>query len=352
MSKELPNNQKQNEEVDLIVFFNLIGNAINKVIDFFKGILKTIFSSIIYALKALFKSWKIVLGILFVAAVIGYAVEKSRPTIYSTEMLVEPYFNSKYQLVTNINYFNALIANEEKETLKQIFNVNDDVISEVKGFAIEPGPESENDRLLQYEEFINQLDSVRAQEYSFEQFLENRSVYAGKYFLIKASAYKSNVFKDLEEGILSSFTNDYTSKEMKRRDTLIEIKKQNLLDQLIQVDSLKQFYIDVVRTEANNKKQNVTLGEFTITSNENSKTREFDLLKEEQRIRNEIKMLEEEKIEQDVIFEVISSFQRVGNASSSWLEKYSIIFPVLAFLLLILFFISKKVITFTLNYEE
>ena len=27
MSKELPNNQKQNEEVDLIVFFNLIGNA-------------------------------------------------------------------------------------------------------------------------------------------------------------------------------------------------------------------------------------------------------------------------------------------------------------------------------------
>ena len=32
MSKELPNNQKQNEEVDLIVFFNLIGNAISKVL--------------------------------------------------------------------------------------------------------------------------------------------------------------------------------------------------------------------------------------------------------------------------------------------------------------------------------
>ncbi|WP_370226883.1 hypothetical protein [Mesoflavibacter sp.] len=352
MSKELPNNQKQNEEVDLIVFFNLIGNAINKVIDFFKGILKTIFSSIIYALKTLFKSWKIVLGVLLIAAIVGYALEKSRPTIYTTEMLVEPYFNSKYQLVTNINYFNALISNNEKETLKEIFKVGDDVINEVRSFEIEPGPETENDKLLQYEEFISKLDSVRAQDYSYEEFLENRSVYAGRYFLIKANAYKSDIFKDLEGGILNSFTNDYTNKEMKRRDTLIEIQKQNLYDQLKQVDSLKQFYIDVVRAEADNKKQNVRLGEFSITSNESSKTREFDLLKEEQKIRNEIKKLEEEKIEQDVIFEVISSFQRVGNASSSWLEKYSIIFPVLAFILLIIFFIAKKVIIFTLNYED
>ena len=352
MSKELPNNQKQNEEVDLIVFFNLIGNAINKVLDFFKGIFKTLFSAIIYALKTLFKSWKIVLGLLVVAAGIGYAVEKSRPTIYSTEMLVEPYFNSKYQLVTNINYFNALIANKEKETLKQIFKVNDDVIDEVKGFAIEPGPESENDRLLQYEEFINQLDSVRAQEYSYEQFLENRSVYAGKYFLIKASAYKSNVFKDLEEGILSSFTNDYTDKEMKRRDELLEIEKENLEEQLKQVKELQKVYINVLEKESDNKKSNVTLGELSISTKDKQTTKEFELLQEEQKIRNSIQKIETEKIEQDVVFELISSFQRVGNVSFSWFEKYSVIFPVLAFLLLILFFVAKKIIIFTLNYEE
>lgn len=350
--KENSYEKRHSEEVDLIVFFNLIGKAISKVLGFFKGIFNTIFSSIIYALKILFKSWKLVLGILIISFILGFAIEKSKPTVYSTEMLVEPYFNSKYQLFTNINYFNALLASKEKETLKEIFNVNDDVIKEVKGFEIEPGPESENDKLLQYEEFINQLDSISAQDYSYEEFLENRSVYAGRYFLIKAKAYKSNIFKDLEEGILSSFTNDYTSKEMKRRDTLIEIQKQNLLDQLEQVDSLKQFYLDVVKTEASTKKQNVSLGEFTISSNDNSKTREFDLLKEEQRIRNEIKKLEEEKIEQDVIFELISSFQRVGNTTKSWKESYSIIFPVFAFLLLILFFVAKKVITFILNYEE
>lgn len=352
MSKELPNNQKQNEEVDLIVFFNLIGNAIGKVLEFFKGILKAIFSSIIYSLKTLFKSWKIVLGVLFIAAIIGFTIEKSKPTIYSTEMLVEPYFNSKYQLVTNINYFNALIANNEKETLKSIFKVNDDIINEVVGFDIEPGPESENDRLLQYEEFIRRLDSVRAQEYTYEQFLENRSVYAGKYFLIKANAYKSNVFKDLEDGILSSFTNDYTNKEMRRRDTLIEIQKQNLMDQLKQVDSLQKVYIKVIENSSERSNSAFKVGEISITSKDKQTTREYELLQEEQRIRNEIKKLEEEKIEQDVIYEVISSFQRVGNTSSSWLEKYSIIFPFIAFVLLVLFFVVKKIVTFTLNYEE
>ena len=97
---------------------------------------------------------------MLIAAIVGYALEKSRPTIYSTEMLVEPYFNSKYQLVTNIIFFNALISNNEKETLKELFCVGDDVINEVRSFEIEPGPETENDKLLQYEEFISKLDSV------------------------------------------------------------------------------------------------------------------------------------------------------------------------------------------------
>ena len=352
MSKELPNNQKQNEEVDLIVLLNLVGKAFNKFFNFIKVIFKSIFSVIVLSLKFLLQKWKVILGVIFIAAIAGYALERSKPTIYSTEMLVEPYFNSKYQLVTNINYFNALIASQETETLKSIFDVKEDIIKELVGFQIEPGPESENDRLLHYEEFIRQLDSVRAQEYTYEQFLENRSVYAGKYFLIKANAYKSDVFKDLEEGILSSFTNDYTNKEIKRRDELIKIEKKNLEEQLEQVKELQKVCINVLEKESDNKKSNVTLGELSISTKDKQTTKEFELLQEEQKLRNQIKKLEEEKIEQDVIYEVISSFQRVGNASSSWLEKYSIIFPFIAFVLLVLFFVAKKIVTFTLNYEE
>lgn len=352
MSKELPSKPSNNEEVDLIVFFNLIGNAISKVFNFFAGILKAIFSAIIYALKALFKSWKIVLGVMLLAAVLGYALEKTKPTVYSTSMLIEPFYNSKYQLVTNINYFNALIDSKDKEALKKIFKVDDATINQVEGFEIEPGPETENDKLLQYEDFISKLDSVRAQNYSLEEFLDNRSVYSGKYFLIKAYALKADIFKDLEDGIISSFTNDYSKKAIKTRDTLLLVQKQNLEEQLQQVRELQKIYIDVIEKVSDSKTTSFKVGDISISGSDKQKTREYELLQEEQRIRNELKKLEEQKIQEDVVFEIISSFQQVGNATSSWKQKYSLIFPVLAFGLLILFFVAKKVINFTLNYED
>ncbi|RAJ17891.1 GumC domain-containing protein [Olleya aquimaris] len=352
MSKELPSKPSSNEEVDLIVFFNLIGAAITKVLNFFYKIIKRFFSALMYALKALFKNWKIVLGIMFLAAIVGYGLEKIKPNTYSTSMLVEPYFNSKYQLVNNIDYFNALIKNEDKESLKSIFKVNDEILDKIIAFEIEPGPETENDRLLQYEDFISKLDSVRAQQYSYEDFIENRSVYSGRYFLIKAYASKPNIFKDLEEGILSSFVNNYSNKAMKRRDELLKVQKENLEEQLRQVKELQKVYIDVIEKESDNKQNSLKVGDISISGSDKQNTKEYELLREEQRIRNELKQLEEKKIEEDVIFEVISSFQEVGNVSRTWKDRYMIIFPLLSFVLLVLYFIAKKVITFTLNYED
>lgn len=352
MSKELPSKPNNNEEVDLIVFFNLIGNTLTKVFNFFAGIIKTVFSAVISALRVLFKSWKIVAGIMILAAIFGYLLEKNKTSVYTSNMLVEPYFNSKYQLVTNINYFNALIANNDRQTLKEIFKVKDSVVEAINGFQIEPGPETENDRILQYESFRSKLDSLRALDFSYEEFLENRSAYSGRYFLIKAFSSKPDIFKELEYGVLTSFTNDYSNREKIRRDTLIEIQRVNLVNQLKSIDSLQRIYINVIEKESDSKKSNVSLGEISISSNDKQVTREYELFKEEQRIRNELKQLEAQKVNQDVVYEVISSFQRVGNVTSSWKQKYSFIFPVLAFVLLVLFFVAKKVITFTLNYED
>lgn len=348
-NKEIKSN---NEEVDLVVFFNLIGNTFNKLLNNIFRIFKYIFSVLIFTLRFFINRWKIILGIVLLAAVIGYALEKTKPTAFQAEMLVEPYFNSKFQLVNNINYFNALIANGETLSLQKIFKIDKETVNAINGFSIEPGPETENDKLLQYEKFIAQLDSVRAQEYSYEDFISNRSEYAGKFFLIKAYASRANVFKDLEDGILSSFVNNYSNKAMKRRDDLINIQKENLEDQLQQVKDLQNIYINVIERESNNKEKSFKIGDISISGSDGQKTREYELLQEEQRIRNELKKLEEQKIEEDVVFEVISSFQEVGNISSHWKEKYSIIFPIASLVLLILFFMIRKIIVFTLKYEE
>jgi hypothetical protein len=52
-----------------------------------------------------------------------------------------------------------------------------------------------------------------------------------------------------------------------------------------------------------------------------------------------------------VFFDVISGFQIIGNKTSELRKKYSLIFPVLAFALLVIVYFSRKTVKFVLNYE-
>ena len=67
--------------------------------------------------------------------------------------------------------------------------------------------------------------------------------------------------------------------------------------------------------------------------------------------REALKALDEQKVEEDVFFDVISSFQEVGNKDSEWYEMYLIIFPILTFIILCLGYFLKKSVLFVKNYE-
>ena len=354
----MSNNKKEsndaNEEVDLIVFFNLIGRALKKVVEFLIAILKAAFSVIIYTLKVIVNSWKIIVAVVIIAFVLGYALERTRPITYSSEMLVEPYFDSKYQLVTNIKYFNALIASKDHEALDEIFNSDSSTldVKDLKGFKVEPGPETENDKILQYQNFSRRLDSVRKEDVDFEQYIENRSIYSGNLFLITAYSNKRDIFKKLEGGVLSAFTNQFSEEEFTKKEQLREVQKQNLLTQLQEIDSLKTFYLRVREQESKKNSKQLSLGSIPLSSDSKSTTREFELLEKENEIRDELNALEEQKIEQDKVFDVISSFQRVGNQNITIYDRYSLIFPAIGFVLLCIFYLIKRVVIYVKNYEE
>ena len=355
MSQELPPNKNTNEEVDLIIFFNLIGNTLTKVFNFIASIFKTVFSIIIHTFKVFINSWKIILGVLLIAAVAGYALEKNKPASYESDMLVEPHFGSKYQLVTNIKYFNALIEEKDYDALKDIFIGNDSTnlnVENIVGFKVEPGPETENDRILQYQGFMQRLDSVRKEEMTFEDYIENRSIYSGNIYLITAYSKQKDIFKKLEKGVFSAFLNEFSAEEFEKKEQLRELQKQNLLTQLKEIDSLKSFYIKVRTDESQTTSKQITLGDISLSNDSRSTTREYELLGKENNIRDQLKSLEEQKIEKSKLYDVISSFQGVGEVKSSLLDRYTLIFPVLAFILLCLFYLVKRVVIYSNNYED
>src|SRR5690606_7742689 len=200
MSQDLQEPKKQsnaNEEIDLIVLFNMIGNAFARFFNFIGSIFKAIFSVIVYALKAIIIHFKIIAVVILIAGILGYIADQFKPTIYSSKMVVKPYFDSKYQLITNINYYNALIEEKDTNTLSEIFDVDEESAKQIKNFDIELGPETENDKIIQYDRFLASLDSIRAQDVAFDDFVDNRSIYSGDLYEISIESEKKDIFKSL-----------------------------------------------------------------------------------------------------------------------------------------------------------
>ena len=347
-----PQQPNTNDEVDLIQLFRIIGKGFNRIFNFIGSILNSLFSIIIYALKPFVIYFKIIIISLVVAGILGYTLDMIKPKIYSSRILVKPYFDSKYQLVSTINYYNALIADENYQSLSNIFELSETEVQKITGFEINMGPETENDRIIEFNNFLKGLDSTRASSVTYEDFVENRSIYSGNLFEIEVFSLQKNIFSKLENGIGNSFMNKYSEKKMKKRDSLIAIQKETLKLQLEEVGALQEVYIRVLEEESKSTSTEINLGGEGLSLNKDkTQTKEFELLNKEIQLRNELKSLDEKKVEEDVFFDVIASFQEVGTSEVEWYKRYTIVLPVLVFILLCFVYLTKKVVPFIKNYE-
>ncbi|MBU2938044.1 hypothetical protein KO494_00700 [Lacinutrix sp. C3R15] len=340
------------DEIDLGQLFNVIGSLFDRFTNFIKSIFKGILSFIVSILRVVIKNFKIILITVLVSGILGYVIEKIKPATYGSSMLVKPYFDSKFQLVTNIDYFNALIGNKDYTTLSNIFHLDQESVKQIKKFEIAPGPETENDRIIQYDKFIKSIDSIRAADIEFEDFVENRSIYSGDFYEINVESYKKDIFSSLEKGLNSSFTNEYSLKKMKKRDSLIIIQKENILASIQELDSLQQIYVNVLNEEAKSGSGNINFDGGYPLKQEKSNTKEYELLNQQLKLRTELRVLEEKKIEEDVFFDTISSFQKIGTKSDKISEKYSLIFPILAVIFLLILHITVTIVKFVNAYGK
>lgn len=351
MSENLPKNNSP-EDIDLVIIFNLIGKAINNFFKFILTILKFLFSNFIYALKPIINNIKIIVIALVIAAGIGYGLEKTKQDVYSSRMIVRPYFDSKYQLVTNINYYNALLEDKDYDKLEEIFGVSEEDAKQILSFEINPGPETENYKLLLYDKFVKTIDSVNAQKLDYEDFIENRSIYNGDVFEIEVMSFKKDIFRSLENGLNSTFANTYSVKKMQKRDSLIALQKQRIINSLKEVDSLKKVYINVITTESKSDEASPLVTKDGVSLiQERTNTREFDLLEKQITLRQELSNLEAKLVEEDVFFDTISSFQDVGTKYIEFTSKYTLVFPILILSLFVLGYLALKFFKFVKDYE-
>jgi len=350
MSENLPKNQ-QNEEIDLIVLIRLFSRGFARLFNKIEGFLKKIFSGLIYLLKPVVKNIKIIAIILFSSAVLGFITEKYSEPVYTSDMLVRPYFDSKYQLLNNVNYFNALIGSRNLKELSLIFEIDTTTASNLLGFEMAIGPETQNDLLMQYDNYIKSIDSTLASDVSYEEFIENRDILAGNIFSIIAKSSEYDIFPSLERGFVKTFENEYSRKKKRVRDSTILVRKSYYNRQLTRVDSLQRVYLNILQKESDKEQLSIGSNSLFPVTQERTTTREYELFQEELNLRKALRTLDEKLIEESDFYDLLSGFEEVGTVEIDIFKIYSIVFPLVIFTLMILAFVFLRIFYFIINYE-
>ncbi|WP_179337509.1 hypothetical protein [Winogradskyella ludwigii] len=349
MSEKLPQ-QPQNEEVDLGQLFSAIGKLFDRLFAFIGRVLKGIFVAIIYILKPIVNNFKLIMIALVSAFVIGFIAEKYNKVVYSSEMIVIPHFDSKYQLMTDIKYFNSLIGTGKNKILADIFEIDSIRATELVGFEIDKGPENQNDLLSEYNDFMKTIDTLLVRV-SYDEFIDNRHILSASVFAIKAKASTNDIFSNLEKGFYKTFENNFSKRKKALRDSILRNEVTTVNTEIVKIDSLQRIYLEVLRNESRNGNLSIGSGGLIPITQERSVTREYDLFEKEMKLRNTLLNINEVLIESSDYYEILSGFEDIGPKEIKYTDRYSLIFPVVTLALLLLVSLLIKAFKFIKNYE-
>ncbi|NLR93079.1 hypothetical protein [Flammeovirga agarivorans] len=112
-------NQKNNDEIDLIELFSLIGDKIKQ---FFTGIGQAFVNLLIYFYKKVYQ-WKLVIGIaVIIGGVVGFLMKDSSQYYSSTATVNSPYLKG-VDFITEIDELNSLCTQDGRVLLSKQLNV-------------------------------------------------------------------------------------------------------------------------------------------------------------------------------------------------------------------------------------
>jgi len=342
---------KNSDEIDIGIIFNAIVNLIRKLFSSVKSIIMFFYSSLISTLKTVFENYKIILPALLIASIIGGVKNHLTSDIYSSKMLVRTYYNTKYQVVNNINYYNTLIASNKIDKLNEIFPISKEDLQSLKRFEIKAGLESKNEQLKYYNEYLSKIDSSIASIISFEDFIKNRNLLSSNLFEICLYSSKEDVFKNLEVGLKRSFVNQFANNERIKRDSIMGIQKQNILTQIDEINKLKTTYLSVLEEDVKSTNVKMNFGDFPLTK-EKTQTKEFELLNKEIELRDKLCDLEAQKVKYNDFIEILSSFQETGSIHATLNTNYMLFYPLCCFIGLIILYVFIRFVKYVNSYGE
>lgn len=346
----MSNTPKNNEEeVDLGSLFVIIGRGFTNFFNFIGRIFKGLFDFLIQIL--LFVKTNIIkIGIgALIGALVGLTLEFKGEDKFESSLQVQPNFDSARQLYNNIGYYNDLVKQENFDLLSKTFTISLEEASSLKKFEIYPIV-NENDILSAYDELIKEVDTATVKSYSYSKFKNMFTGYDYKIHNIRVVATQSDIFKRLDNKIISSIIdNEYFNK-------LKSINKENLhrtdsllRKDLVQADSLHYVYKKVLLEEA---KKNTSGTNIDLGGNGKKTSKELALFETSRELNEELEEISEAISEKSEIINVISNFQPVGHKVTEIRKNKAFQYAIVGSIIVVLGLLLLQLNSFLDRYKK
>lgn len=311
-----PNNS---EEVDLGQLFKLIGNAFDRLFNFISSIFKNIFLAFVWAIL-LIKKRIIILALATISGlIIGALSKKTVAPKYESSVTVVQNYPTGENLYNSVGYYNDLLKQKDYETLRIVLNLDLERTKSILSFDVEPVV-SENEKLLAFNEYVKQLDSLAATKIEYEDFLVNNEDHTHKYQQIRIESSERNSFKSVFENIVSSINkNSFFINEQRKDIVELTQTKEALMVALEKSEALQDTYKRVLEQglDADETSKTSEIGITFEGSSEVEKTKEYDLYQSDLELRSQLVEIERELLDKQYIVEMISNKQDSGSASTT-----------------------------------
>ncbi len=311
MSNDLPQKQ-QSEEVDLGQLFKLIGKGFTSVFSYIGSFFKKLFLAFVW-LVFFIKRHALKLAISGVVGVIlGTVLEKTSEPVYKSYITVKQNYETGENLYNTIGYYNDLLKQGDITAIENVLGVKYEEAMSILYFEMEPVI-SENQRLQEFDAYLQTLDTSIARTVEYKTFLKNSEDYHHQYQQITIKAKERNNFKTVFRKIIDNINSNVYFKREQEKD-LKELRDQAsaISESLIKSDTLLAVYQKAIVTSAENK--NDFESKITITSDNGkiSSTKEFELYNKHLELKQELSEIEREIADKAHIIEITSSKQDSG----------------------------------------
>jgi len=333
MSKNLPQPQ-QSEEVDLGQLFKLIGNMFDRFFKFIGMIFGMVFQLLMGVILFFHKHFLkfAIAGVL--GLLLGFYLEKEKPQLYYSRMVVEPNFESSKQLHNNIYFYNELVKDNDSISLANALNISTSEASKLQGFSIKSFS-SKNELRLRYNEFLKQLDSAAQVDFTFTTYSKNFIGINSRYHSIICETLDNLVPKKVEQAIIGAISkNEYFNLQMEINEKNIDLQDNIYKKQLKELDSLHLLYKKVMIVSANNPNKGTNINLADEKQGINS---ELDLIELRYELKDKLVLLNKERARTNKIINVISAFPT--KSIELYEPYYSLKFIIPAFLILVVFLV-------------